>query len=112
MFGSRADLARITAALDADPFAAFVFAGNEPVCRADARRIERELIAKFSPAPRGSQAGSAQPRAGHSSDASALLASLPGSSAAHTPCHAVGSGLLFNRAHDESTSSQVQQNHG
>lgn len=65
MHGTRADLARITAALDADPFAAFVFAGNEPVCRADARRIERELIAKFSPAPRGSQAGSAQPRAGH-----------------------------------------------
>lgn len=91
MHGSRADLARITAALDADPFAAFVFAGNEPVCRADARRIERELIAKFS--PRGSQAGSAKPRAGHSSDASALLVNLPDPSAANAPCRAGGSGL-------------------
>lgn len=112
MHASRADLARITAALDADPFAAFVFAGNEPLARAEARRIERELMAKFSPAPRGSQAVSVQHRHGHISPAGALLASLPGSSAAHTPCHAVGSGLLFNRAHDESTSSQVQQNHG
>lgn len=100
MFASRADLARITAALDADPFAAFVFAGNEPVCRAQARRFERELTAKFSPTPRGSQAGSAKPRAGHSSDASALLVNLPDPSAANAPCNAGGSGFSDLRFHE------------
>lgn len=48
MHGSRADLARITAALDADPFAAFVFAGNQAIARAEARRLERELSVKFN----------------------------------------------------------------
>lgn len=101
MHGSRADLARITAALDADPFAAFVFAGNEPLARAEARRIERELMAKFSPAPRGSQAVSVQHRHGHISPAGALLASLPGSSAANAPCRADGSGISDHRVfHD------------
>jgi hypothetical protein len=37
---------------------------------------------------------------GHISPASALLASLPDPSAAHTPCLADGSGPLFNRAHE------------
>lgn len=61
----RPALAHITAALDADPFADPVNVCGVELTRAQARRFERELTAKFFPTPRGSQAGSAQPRAGH-----------------------------------------------
>jgi hypothetical protein len=50
VFGSRADLARVTAALDADPFADPVSVIGIPMSRKEARRIERDLTAKFSPA--------------------------------------------------------------
>ena len=57
MFGSRMDLARLSAALDADPFADPVRAGPFEFCRREARRLERELTAKFRTHPIGSRAG-------------------------------------------------------
>jgi len=51
MFGSRADLARVTAALDRDPFADPVSVIGIPISRREARRLERELTAKFSASP-------------------------------------------------------------
>ncbi len=51
MIGSRADLERVKAALDADPFADPVRVGHFAIYRAEAHRVERELSAKF-PAPK------------------------------------------------------------
>lgn len=47
MFGSTADLARVRAALDADPFADPVMVHGFAMARREARRVERELSAKF-----------------------------------------------------------------
>lgn len=51
MIGSRADLERVKAALDADLFADPVRVGQFAITRAEARRVERELSVKF-PAPK------------------------------------------------------------
>ena len=47
MHGSRLDLARVTAALNAGPFIDPVCVEGITMPRAEARRIERELTAKF-----------------------------------------------------------------
>lgn len=44
-------------------------------------------------------------RVGHLSPLACPASSLPGPSAVNTPCHADGSGLLFNRAHDAEVSN-------
>lgn len=100
MHASRADLARIRAALDAAPFADPVRVGPHEMRRAEARRLERELTAKFSARPVGSQAGDvAQQRASHPSPAVASRATtLPESVSA--PNREVLSGLSDLRFHE------------
>ncbi|WP_159975834.1 MULTISPECIES: hypothetical protein [unclassified Novosphingobium] len=108
MFATRADLARVTAALDADPFADPVRVLGIPLPRKEARRIERELTAKF-PSGRTEQAGSVQPRPGHpilTPGAQPVVPepqlSPPGG----------GSGLSFDRGpHAALHTSQVQYDH-
>lgn len=64
--GSRADLRRITRALNAGPFVDPVFVEGKPMPRRTARMFERALTKKFTPPPSGSQAGDvAQQRIGH-----------------------------------------------
>lgn len=64
-------LARISAALDADPFADPVSVCGVALPRADARRFERELVGKVSPAVPSdgrAPAGSDTTRPGHPSE--------------------------------------------
>lgn len=81
-------LARIAAALDADPFADPVSVCGVALPRKEARRFERELVAKLYPAPSGRTAGSDTTRPGHFAK------------------------LNSARFHGPSSTSQEQQNHG
>lgn len=57
-------LARITAALDADPFADPVSVCGVELPRKEARRFERELVAKVFPAVPDGRTADALPNAG------------------------------------------------
>lgn len=100
MVWCRADLTRIKAALDRDPFADPVRAGPFTLSRKKARRLERELIAKFSAsvALTVAPAGSDQPRPGHTSPLGALPSNLPGPQ----PSNLCGPGLSIDLAHEAS----------
>lgn len=65
--GSRADLQRITRALNAGPFVDPVLVEGKPMSRRTARAVERALTKKFTPPPVAvAQAGDvAQQRTGH-----------------------------------------------
>lgn len=91
-------LNHVSAALNADPFADPVSVKGSSFSRKYARRLERELTAKFSARPVGSHAGD-RPNddASNPSPAAPLSASLPESVSA--PNREALSGSLFNHLH-------------
>ncbi len=92
-------LARISAALDADPFADPVSIAGSAISRAYARKLERELSAKFPAAPSRSQVGDRRnDDAGHPSPLAHPASSLPGRPVTPHPTEG-GPALLFNRVH-------------